>query len=146
MSEATDAALTRATRRRAEEIYAEYGRGNRAYALEALHPEIVWISQAGADLPWGGTYRGRAGVEAYYARIDALVQITSYRIERLIAEGEWVMALAHATGRFHATGEEVALSKADALRIVDGRVVEFREYYDATPLHGCVARCRGASG
>lgn len=146
MTDAAELALTRASRARAEAIYAEYARGNRAYALDALHPDIVWTSSAGPELPWGGTFRGRAAVEDYYARLDSMVQLTGYEIERLVAQGEWVIALARGTGRFHATGEVVTIAKADTLRIVDGQVVEFREYYDATPLHACAARCRGAAG
>jgi ketosteroid isomerase-like protein len=138
--------LTTASQRRAEAIYAEYARGNRAYALDALSPDVTWTSHAGPELPWAGTFRGRAAVEAYFARLDALVQITSYEIERIIAQGEWVVALARGTGRFHATGEALTIAKADALRIVDGQVVEFREYYDAAPLVACVARCGGTPG
>lgn len=146
MTDAAEAALTAETRRRVEAIYAEYGRGNRAYALEALAEDIVWTSHGSAELPWAGTWRGRAGVDAYYAKLDSLVQLTGYEIERIIVEGEFAVALARGTGRFHATGEVITVAKTDMLRVVGGRVVEFREYFDGAPLVACVARCGGAPG
>lgn len=139
-------ALTAASRARAEAIYAAYARGNRADALDALHPDILWTSHGGPELPWAGTFHGLAAVQDYFARLDALLQITAYEIERIIADGEWVIALARGTGRFHATGETLTIAKADALRIVDGQVVEFREYYDGAPMQACVARCGGMQG
>jgi ketosteroid isomerase-like protein len=138
---AAESAESAETLRRAGEIYAEYMRGNRAFALDALADDVTWISVAGADLPWGGTWRGRAGVEAYFASLDRLVAITGYEVERMIAQGDWVVVLARGTGRFHPTGEVITLSKADVLRLQDGRIVEFREYYDSAALMGCIARC-----
>ena len=133
---------TAGTLRRVQEIYAEYARGNRAFALDALAPDVIWTSVADRPaLPWGGTWRGRAGVEAYFAELDRLVAITAYAIERYVADGDCVVALARAEGRFHTTGEAVVLNKADVLRLEAGRIIEFREYYDSALLLGCVARC-----
>ncbi|MBX9700141.1 MAG: nuclear transport factor 2 family protein [Acetobacteraceae bacterium] len=135
---------TSGTLERVQAIYAEYARGNRAFALDALAPEVVWTSVAASpDMPWGGTRHGRAGVEEYFARLDSMVAITGYEIERFIADGDWVIVLARATGRFHATGEELVLNKVDVLRLEGGRIAEFREHYDTAALLGCVARCGG---
>lgn len=146
MTDAVQAALTRANQSVLERIYAEYGRGNRAYALDLLAEDVAWHSLAAPGIPWGGTFHGRAGVERYFAEIDRLVQLTAYEVERIIVQGDWAVTLARGTGRFHATGEVVSIPKADMVRLRDGRVAEFREYYDGVPMAAAVARCRGAAG
>lgn len=115
-------------------VYAEYALGNRAAVFEALAEDVAWTSVAGPELPWGGTYHGRDGVAAYFARLDAAVQITAYVAEHCIAQGEWVVTLARGHGRLLLTGREVVLDKADAMRLRDGRIAEFREYYDTAAV------------
>lgn len=134
------------TRRLVGEIYGEYCRGNRGFLLDLLADDVTWISAARGDVPWSGERRGRAGVEAYFAALDKLVSVTAYEVEQIIVEGETAVVLARGTGRFHATGEVVSLAKADVMRVRDGRVVEFREYYDSAPLLDCIGRCGGQPG
>ena len=143
---AAPGAETAAALRRVGEIYARYAQGDRGFVFDALADDVTWVSVAGPAMPWGGTWRGRAGVEDYFARLDAALAITAYEIERMIAQGEWVVVLARGTGRFHATGEEIVLPKADVLRLRDGRIAEFREYYDGTGVTGCLARCGESPG
>ncbi|NOG72446.1 nuclear transport factor 2 family protein [Roseicella sp. DB1501] len=127
-------ALTALSRARQDELYACYARGDRAAVLDALAEDVVWTSAACPGIPWGGTHRGRAGVEAFFAALDAALAVTSYTVERVIADGEWVTVLAEARGRVHATGREIVLAKTDILRLRDGRVLEFRELYDTAAV------------
>lgn len=143
---AEEAALTRSSLEAARRLYAEYGRGNRAAVLDALAPDVSWTYNSGPELPWGGLWRGRDGVEAYFARLDATLRVTTYEVEHTIAQGEWVVVLARATGRFLPTGEEVTLGKADALRLRDGRLLEFREYYDTASALAALGRCGDGGG
>lgn len=141
-----DAARTAETLRRVGEIYARYGQGDRGFALDALAGDVVWTSMAASEMPWGGTFHGRAGVEDYFARLDALLAITAYEVERIVAQDDWAVILARGTGRFHATGEVITIAKADTIRLSEGRIAEFREYYDSAALLGCIGRCGGNPG
>jgi ketosteroid isomerase-like protein len=108
--------------------------------MEALDQDVVWHSVGDAALPWAGLHRGRAGVEAYFARLDPEVRITGYELERIIAQGEWVVALARVRVRFLKDGSERSFDKADVFRLRDGRIAEFREFYDtALAARGCAA-------
>lgn len=122
--------FTAGTLARLQGLYAEYGRGNRAAILDALAEDVVWTSVAGPELPWGGTFHGRAGVADYFARIDATVQVSGYAVEQVVAQGEWVVALGRCHIRVLATGAEHDFAKADITRMRDGRIAEFREFYD----------------
>lgn len=134
MGEHPAAALTLRTREHQAELYAAYAAGNRAAVLDALAEDAVWTSVAGPAVPWGGTWHGRAGVEAFFARLDAVLQITAYAVEQVLAEGEWITILARARARVLATGTEFEIAKVDIARLCGGRIQEFREYYDTAAV------------
>jgi ketosteroid isomerase-like protein len=115
-------------------LYEEYGRGNRAAVLDALDETVVWTSCAGPEVPWGGTWHGRAGVEEFFARLDEAVRLTGYVVDRVIADGEWVTVLATGRAQVLATGQDLVLAKTDVMRFRDGRILEFREYYDTAAV------------
>lgn len=128
------AALTQRSLSDQSRLYAEYGRGNRAAVFDALADDVVWTSVAGPGIPWAGTHRGRAGVEGFFARVDTVLRITAYEVEHVIAQGEWVTVLARVRARFLATGAEQEFTKADFVRISNGRILEFREFYDTAAM------------
>ena len=140
---ATEAACTQDSLATQSRIYAEYARGNRGAVLEALAEDVAWHSVGCPEIPWGGSYHGREGVEDFFARLDSAVEITGYAAERVIAQGEWITVLARVRARFPAlaTGLEQDFASADILRIRGGRILEFREFYDTATV---LAALRGA--
>ena len=131
----TEAACTRDSLDTQARIYAEYARGNRAAVLDALAEDVAWHSVGGdTGIPWGGSYHGRQEVEAFFARLDSAAEIIGYAVERVIAQGEWVTVLARVRARFPTTGLEEEFASADILRIRDGRILEFREFYDTAAV------------
>ena len=144
---ADEATLSRSSQAISERLYDEYLRGNRAAVFDALTEDVVWTSVGGPELPWGGSWRGRAGVEAFFEKLDAHVRVTRYEIERRIVQGEWVVVLANAAATVLATGQEAHIAKADVMRIgPDGRVLEFREFYDSGAMIGHLGSAGGAPG
>jgi uncharacterized protein len=138
------AAQTARTREHQAGLCAEYSRGNRAAVLDALADDVTWTSVAGPSLPWGGTRHGRAGVEEYFARLDAVVRITGYAVERAIADGEWITVLAQARACVLATGVEFEIAKVDVIRLREGRILEFREHYDTAAVLAMLPAPRAA--
>jgi ketosteroid isomerase-like protein len=128
------AALSRRTREDAQRLYDAYRSGDLAGVLDALHDDVRWTSVAGPEVPWGGTCRGRAGVEAYFAAALGRISIQAYEIEHMIADGEWVTVLARVTATATATGRQEVFAKADVLRLREGRILEFREYCDTAQV------------
>ncbi|WP_376096678.1 nuclear transport factor 2 family protein [Roseomonas sp. CCTCC AB2023176] len=136
----SDAEITARNVARVQDIYARYAAGDRGAVFEALAPGVRWSSLGDGALPWAGLHEGPAGVERYFAAVDAEVVVTGYEVEQVVAQGEWIAVLARLTFRSRATGTEHASPKADFLRIVDGRISEFREFYDTGLTHAaCVA-------
>ncbi|WP_426956558.1 nuclear transport factor 2 family protein [Muricoccus radiodurans] len=118
-------------------LYAEYAAGNRAPFFNAMAEDLTFISAGGGGLPWSGTWHGTAGVGTYFSRLDETVQVRSYTVEHVIAQGEWVVALAKLRLAFHGSDREFELEKADFHRLRDGKLVEFREFYDSAFVCAC---------
>ena len=115
---------------RVQDIYGRYAQGDRSALYEALAPGVSWTSIGNGALPWGGTRQGRAGVERYFTDLDAAAEVTGYEVEQIIAQGEWIAILATATVRYRRGGQEHRYAKADFMRIVNGLITDFREFYD----------------
>ncbi|SHI73960.1 Ketosteroid isomerase-related protein [Roseomonas rosea] len=115
---------------RVQDIYGRYAEGDRSALYEALSPEVSWSSAGDGALPWAGTRRGPEGVRSYFDALDAQGEVTGYEVEQVIAQGEWIAVLACATIRYRGNGQEHRYAKADFIRSVDGRVADFREFYD----------------
>lgn len=110
----------------------------RLYATEGIRPvldrltdDVDWCSVGPGDIPWCGSYAGREGVAKFYERLNDAVIVQRYEVEQVIAQGEWIVALATVTAEFKRSGRVEQFDKADVFRIRDGRIAEFREYYDS---------------
>ncbi len=119
---------------RVEQIYADYKAGNLEVLLSALTPDAVWLSVGSTPFPWAGERIGRLAVEAYFKALSQEFAVTRYELERIIAEDDWVVILADIRLKFQESGVEHDLRKADFMRLRDGMIAEFREYYDTQGL------------
>ncbi len=61
--------------------------------------------------------------------VDGCARVVGYEVGRIIAQGDWVVALATAHVQSLATGETHPYSKVDVFRLEDGRIAEFRESF-----------------
>jgi ketosteroid isomerase-like protein len=139
-----EAACTRDSLDIQSRLYAEYARGNRAAVFEALAEDVAWHSVASDGIPWGGSHRGRDGVESYFSRLDSAARVVGFDVERVIAQDEWITALVRVRVRFPATGTEREFAAANILRVRGGRVAEFREFYDTASVLEAMRRPRAA--
>lgn len=127
--------LTARNRARVQALYAAYVTGDMPTVLQAMAEDVRWVSgEAASATPWSGEHVGRTGVQAYFTALAAECSILDYRIGQIIADGDWVAVTATVRARFHRNGEEQVLDKVDVLRLRDGQVVEFREYYDTSAI------------
>jgi ketosteroid isomerase-like protein len=126
----SDSDLTARNVARIQDVYGRYAQGDRGALFEALAPGVTWTSIGDGLVSWAGVRQGRAGVERYFADLDAEVDVTGYEVEQIIAQGDWIAILAAATVRYRRSGQEHRYAKADFVRVVDGQVVDFREFYD----------------
>lgn len=82
-------------------------------------------------LPYGGDHYGHDGFLALISTIDSHLDMSQVKVDRLIADGPWVVAMMRIPDR--TTGADVVLS--DELHVSDGIITELRIYFhDAQSL------------
>ena len=72
----------------------------------------------------------REDVARYFAELARDWEMLHYTVDELIAQGDRVVMLGRCGWRSRRTGRVVDTPKADFLRVLDGKVVEFFEFYD----------------
>jgi len=107
-------------------LYQAWSAGDPEVALELVSPDVVWI--AIEDAPDAGTYRGTAGVLAYFG--DWLQDFEDLRMEfdELIGAGEFLVAVQRGRARGKGSGVEVDLRYAVLYEFEDGRITRVREF------------------
>lgn len=137
--------LTEANRTRVLSLYADYARGNMAAVMAGMTDDIAWCSVGEGCAAWSGNWSGKDGVTAYFSAVGSVCEVTGYEIERVIADGDWATVLGTIRVRFRADGSEHAYAKVDVLRLADGLVAEFREFYDTAAMLRDVGQVNTAS-
>jgi uncharacterized protein len=101
-----------------------------------------WMSICAEDIQFGSLARGvepvayfaayqqRDDLKAYFDGLAQNWEMLDWRVDHLIAQGDRVVMLGHCSWRSKQTGRVATTPKADSWRFVDGKAVEFYEYYD----------------
>ncbi|MBR0649655.1 nuclear transport factor 2 family protein [Roseomonas terrae] len=127
--------LTERNRLRVRQLYDAYVGGDMATVMASLTDDVCWTSGDGPSAaPWCGCRNGRAGVEQYFAELAAKCSILDYRVGEIIVDGDRVAVTAVVRARYHHSGAEREVTKVDVIRMRDGQVAEFREYYDTAAM------------
>ncbi len=85
------------------------------------------------------TYSNRDALKGYFSGLTRDWEMIEYVAEHYIAQGDRVVMLGRCSWRYKKNGKVVSTPKADAWRFVNGKAVEFFEYYDTAQVHAAVA-------
>ena len=117
------------------QAYEHYRHGRLEDVLASFDENIAWRSIGPTKgIPWAGDYRGREAVRQWFATLSEKVAIERFDVQRLIAQDEWVVVLSDVVARVHGTNVPVQFDKCDVLRVSNGKVVEFQEFYDTAAV------------
>jgi len=103
--------------------YAALNRNDIETVVAPFDPEIVWIE---SDYLSGKTYRGRAAVEAHFARARATWAEGTCEPDRLVAAGDKVLVFVEIHVRLKDETQWRDGRHVDAYRFRNGKVVEVR--------------------
>lgn len=106
--------------------------GNVDELMPAFAPDARLRSVARGAAPLAFTREGR-GPDAIRAYFDGLLRdwrMEHFVVEEMIAERDRVVVLAHMAWINRTTGKRAETRKVDILRLRDGKVAEFEEFYD----------------
>jgi ketosteroid isomerase-like protein len=82
------------------------------------------------DLPGGGTFHGREGMESYLIQFLEPWEHLSIEMEGLQAAGDRVVALTHLRARGKESQLETELRDAHVWTVKEGRLIAVRTYLD----------------
>ncbi|HEX8845339.1 MAG TPA: nuclear transport factor 2 family protein [Pyrinomonadaceae bacterium] len=118
-----------------KEAYAAFMRGDIPAILNTLADSVVWFLPGPTDvIPVAGERRGREQVEEFFSILDETQEAQQFEPQEFIAQAEKVVVQGHYRWRIKSTGREAASDWVHVFTFRDGKVVEFREYYDTAAV------------
>jgi uncharacterized protein len=109
--------------------YTSFATGDVPAALSAFADDIQWTEADG--FPLGGTYVGpQAVLEGVFMRLGEIGEQFAVVPERLLAEGDTVVALGHYTWKRKGSGERATVKMVHVWTMGGGKAVAFQQHVD----------------
>jgi uncharacterized protein len=113
-------------------VYDAYGRGDVAAIFALFDTECV--VQQSSRLPWGGTYRGHAGLGEFLGKLTQAVQ-SRVTTERYIDDEEGhVATIGWTRGTALATGRAFDVAETHIWTVAAGKVTKLEAYIDTAAM------------
>lgn len=123
MGEQDNVAVVRGT-------YEAFGRGDIEALIDALDPNIEWITPGPSELATAGTRRGQQQVRQFFDSVGELFDFQRFEPKTFIADGDTVVVLGEDTVTLKPTGKTLEDSWAHVMTVKNGKIVRFQEYLD----------------
>ena len=100
--------------------------------MNLIADDVCWKSLGdGADgLEFSQACNCKHDVERYFSKLAAEWEMLHYTVDEFISQGDRIVVLCRCGWRNKRTGKVVETPKADIIRMRDGKIVEFSEFYD----------------
>lgn len=115
-------------------LYAAFGRGDIPAFMDALADDVEWVIPYPTDIPNGGTYHGKAGIQKWLGLTMANVQFKALEPHEYIAQGDKVVVLLHAVATIKRTGRDVDQEVAHVWTLRDGKIACQYAYEDTAAV------------
>lgn len=112
-------------------VYQAYASRDLA-AIQALYHPDCEIYQSDL-LPWGGTYRGRAGLQQFFNRLTSTIN-TRIIDEELFEAGDRVVSIGRTQGTALSTGRQFELPAVHIYTVRDGMICRYEAYVDSPAM------------
>ncbi|QWF83361.1 nuclear transport factor 2 family protein [Amycolatopsis sp. CA-230715] len=96
--------------------------------LAPFFDENMVLHQAEA-LPYGGTWRGHAGMERFFAAMSRTWESFDMVAQRILSAGDPLVVHTEVSARSRATGRHLAFPILQTLTIHNGRITEVHPFY-----------------
>src|SRR5687768_5779112 len=88
-----------------EETYAAFSRGDIPFILERLSADVQFEHSDSAEIPYGGSYRGKDEVGRFFANVGGAVDVKSFEPKSYLSSGDEVMTTGVWSGVARKTGK-----------------------------------------
>jgi ketosteroid isomerase-like protein len=103
-------------------IYAAFGEGRIGDIVGRMADSTTFIQPGGRDIPWAGTYRTPAEVEAFFGKLALAAEVTDFTPQEYVEQDGVVVALGKWAGVAKPTGKPFASTWAMTWKLKDGKV------------------------
>jgi ketosteroid isomerase-like protein len=104
-------------------------------ALSLIADEVDWLVQGPVDVfAFFGQRHGKAAVLEGYQQIARQLDVTGFRVETLLVDGDRAAALIRYSAIMRATGKVMSVRTSQFSRFADGKLVEMRGIVDSYDL------------
>ena len=123
-----------------ERMYEAFGRGDIAFVIGALDPDVEWWEAENFIYADKNPYVGpQAVLEGVFARIGQEWEGFSVTPLEVLDAGESVVGRGHYAGKYRETGRDVRAQFAHVFSFRNGKVVKFQQYTDTAQFKKAVA-------
>ncbi len=118
-----------------QSAYADFQKGDIASLLARLTDDVSWTTPyPPATVPHGGSRSGKDAVRSFFEELARGFDFTRFEPHEFVSSGDVVLVLLSIAGIARATGVPAANEAAHVFRVRGGKISEFREYADASPV------------
>jgi ketosteroid isomerase-like protein len=124
--------------RKAYELWGSTRAGSVDHWMALMADEVDWRSLAdgGPGMEFTRRASTREQVRGYLEGLVNDWEMLRYDVDEFIAQRDRVVMLGHCAWKHRVTGKFVDMPKCDVLRLRDGKIVGFMEYYDTAKAIG----------
>ena len=119
---------------RVQAVYAAFGRGDIVAFMDALTDDVVWEVLGPSDLPWFGTFHGKAGVREWLGMAMENLRFQVLEAREFIAQEDKVVALVRAEVTVTRTGRDFGGSEAHVWTLRDGKAARQQSYLNTAAV------------
>jgi ketosteroid isomerase-like protein len=121
-----------------QKVYAGFASGDIAAVTAALADDIAWTEADG--FPLAGTYIGpQAVVEGVFMRLGEFSDNWGVVVDRLVADGDTVVANGKYTWNNKKSGEPCEVRMAHVWTLTDGKAISFLQHVDTAKVRELIA-------
>lgn len=103
------------------------------YWIDLLDPEVHWqsnVDESSPGMSFAADCRSKDEVRSYFSNLGAIWEMVFFELEDIIAQDDRVVVLGNCKWNNRKTGRSAETRKVDIFRFQNGKIVEFREFFD----------------
>jgi hypothetical protein len=112
-------------------LYGAFARGDIATVLAGLAPDVEWICEGPASVPFCGTFRGPEQVSKFFGVLAETQSGQKLEIDETYDAGEQVFTVNRYSCVVKVSGKEVDARGVHVFTVKNGKVTRFLEIFDS---------------
>jgi ketosteroid isomerase-like protein len=118
----------------AKKFYDSFANDDIQSVLSCLADDILWEMNGPSTIPYFGTFRGKAEVEKFFARVASEEEIFYFAAEQFVDGGDSVAVVGREHCRARVTGKEFKVCWTHVFDCRNGKIYRWREFIDTAPM------------